>query len=148
EQFADFGLNKNLLRNISFVFIKFNIKGFNMINLLSVFIGGGIGSVLRWLCCQLITNHWGTFVVNVLGAFFIGVAYTYFEKYTNLPPATKTFIMTGLLGGFTTFSTYLLNFTTLFNQNSHLEACLYLIGSVVVGAVFLILGMKALSFIQ
>ena len=36
-----------------------------MINLLSVFIGGGIGSVLRWLCCQLITNHWGTFVVNV-----------------------------------------------------------------------------------
>ena len=89
-----------------------------MINLLSVFIGGGIGSVLRWMCCHLIINHWGTFVVNVLGAFFIGVAYTYFEKYTNLPPATKTFIMTGLLGGFTTFSTYLLNFTTLFNQNS------------------------------
>ena len=119
-----------------------------MINLLSVFIGGGIGSVLRWMCCQLIINHWGTFVVNVLGAFFIGVAYTYFEKYTNLPPATKTFIMTGLLGGFTTFSTYLLNFTTLFNQNSLLEAFLYLIGSVVVGAVFLILGMKVLSFIQ
>lgn len=119
-----------------------------MLNLISAFIGGGIGSVLRWLCCQLVTNHWGTFVVNVLGAFFIGVAYSYFEKYTNLPPSTKTFIMTGLLGGFTTFSTYLLNFITLFSQNSHLEAFLYLICSVIVGAAFLILGMKTVSLIS
>ena len=118
-----------------------------MLSLLSVFIGGGIGSVLRWLCCQLITNHWGTFVVNVLGAFFIGIAYSYFEKYTDLPSATKTFVMTGLLGGFTTFSTYLLNFTTLINQSSHLEAFLYLLGSVVVGAAFLIFGMKFVHFI-
>jgi fluoride ion exporter CrcB/FEX len=56
--------------------------------------------------------------------------------------------MTGLLGGFTTFSTYLLNFITLINQNNHLEGYFYLIGSVIVGSAFLVLGMKASEFIQ
>ena len=45
-----------------------------MINLLSVFVGGGIGSVLRWLCSTVISSHWGTFIVNVVGAFCIGMA--------------------------------------------------------------------------
>ena len=119
-----------------------------MLNLLSVFIGGGLGSVLRWLCCMVVSSHWGTFIVNILGAFCIGLAYTYFAKHTSLSPTARTFIMTGLLGGFTTFSTYLLNFITLINQNNHLEGYFYLIGSVIVGSAFLALGMKASEFIQ
>ena len=113
-----------------------------MLNLLGIFIGGGIGSVLRWSVCRLITSHWGTFLVNIIGAFLIGVAYAYFQKQTHLTVETKAFIMTGLLGGFTTFSTYLLNFITLFNQNHIVEGFLYLISSVVIGVLFLILGMK------
>lgn len=113
-----------------------------MLNLLGVFIGGGVGSVLRWGVCRLITSHWGTFAVNVIGAFFIGVAYTYFQKHDGLTVTAKTFIMAGLLGGFTTFSTYLLNFITLVAQNHHVEGFLYLIGSVILGAIFLLLGMK------
>lgn len=119
-----------------------------MLNLLSVFIGGGIGSVLRWLCCTIYSSYWSTFMVNVLGAFFIGMAYTYFENHTGLSSITKTFIMTGLLGGFTTFSTYLLNFITLVNQSNYLEGFLYLIGSVIIGSIFLILGMKTAAFMQ
>ncbi len=113
-----------------------------MINLLSVFIGGGIGSILRWLCCSLISSHWGTMLVNVLGAFLIGAAYSYFAKLSTLNQELKLFVMTGLLGGFTTFSTYLLNFITLANGNRLTEAFLYLIGSVLIGSLFLFAGMK------
>ena len=113
-----------------------------MLNLLGLFIGGGIGSVLRWSICRLIISHWGTFTVNICGAFLIGVAYTYFQRHTNLSPEVKTFIITGLLGGFTTFSTYLLNFITLVTQSHNVEGFLYLIGSVIIGAIFLLLGMK------
>lgn len=113
-----------------------------MINLLSVFIGGGIGSIFRWLCCSLISSHWGTMLVNVLGAFLIGAAYSYFAKLSTLSQELKLFVMTGLLGGFTTFSTYLLNFITLANGNRLTEAFLYLIGSVLIGCLFLFAGMK------
>ena len=119
-----------------------------MINLLSVFLGGGIGSILRWFCSTLISSHWGTFVVNVVGAFCIGMAYTYFQRHAELSATAKTFVMTGLLGGFTTFSTYLLNFITLSNQNNYLEGFLYLTSSIIIGSVFLILGIKLVEFIQ
>lgn len=113
-----------------------------MLSFISVFIGGGVGSALRWLCCSLIPNHWGTMIVNIAGAFFIGMAYSYFAQTTNFTPETKLFIMTGLLGGFTTFSTYLLNFMTLVNNHNMVEAFLYLISSVLVGCLCLIAGMK------
>lgn len=113
-----------------------------MITLFSVFISGGIGSLLRWICCNFIPSHWGTMLVNVCGAFFIGIAYAYFAKNGNINPEIKLFIMTGLLGGFTTFSTYLLNFITLINGNNYTEAFLYLISSVIIGSLFLLLGIK------
>lgn len=112
-----------------------------MINWISVFIGGGIGSVLRWLCCSFISSHWGTMIVNVTGAFFIGIAYSYFAK-SDLSTETKLFVMTGLLGGFTTFSTYLLNFITLLNENKVIEGFVYLLISVIVGCLFLLAGIK------
>ena len=113
-----------------------------MIALTAVFIGGGLGSLLRWLCCTIVSSHWGTFLVNVAGAFFIGLAYSYFNKHAGLSADAKLFIMTGLLGGFTTFSTYLLNFTTLINAHHPLEAFAYLIGSVLIGSLFLLAGIK------
>jgi CrcB protein len=53
--------------------------------------------------------------------------------------------MTGLLGGFTTFSTYLLNFSTLINENNYIEAFLYLLLSIVVGLMALVLGVKYMT---
>lgn len=49
-----------------------------MINLLSVFIGGGVGSVLRHMLCLCVGSHWAVFFVNILGALFIGAAYEFF----------------------------------------------------------------------
>ena len=112
-----------------------------MYPILGVFLGGGIGSVLRWLVCCKINSHWGTMIVNILGAFLIGCAYTYFQKHLVDNTSLKLFVMTGLLGGFTTFSTYLLNFSTLINGNNYIEAFLYLLLSIVIGLIALMLGM-------
>lgn len=115
-----------------------------MISLFAVFVGGGVGSVLRWLCCNFIPSHWGTMFVNVAGAFLIGCAYSYFAK-SNLSAEAKLFVMTGLLGGFTTFSTYLLNFITLLNENKIAEGFIYLLISVLLGSLFLLTGIKLAS---
>lgn len=109
---------------------------------LSVFIGGGAGAVARWLICSKITSHWGTMLVNVIGAFLIGCAYGYFQKHFSDDITLKSFVMTGLLGGFTTFSTYLLNFETLLNTRQYTDAFLYLTGSIVIGLIALAAGIK------
>ena len=118
-----------------------------MYSVLGVFIGGGIGSVLRWLVCLKFNSHWGTLIVNILGAFLIGCAYTYFQKHLEDNSNIKLFVMTGLLGGFTTFSTYLLNFSTLINDNNYIEAFSYLLASIIIGFAALVLGMKIVVFV-
>lgn len=110
--------------------------------IVAVFVGGGIGSVLRHLLSLRIGSHWGIMLVNILGAMFIGIAYEYFLTRVDLRPEIRAFIITGLLGGFTTFSTYLLDFNLLVNHQKVSEAVVYLIGSIVVGLLFLILGAK------
>ena len=118
-----------------------------MYSILGVFLGGGIGSVLRWLICCKVNSHWGTMIVNILGAFLIGCAYTYFQKHLADNTNLKLFIMTGLLGGFTTFSTYLLNFSTLISENNYTEAFSYLLLSIVIGLIALVLGMKCVTMV-
>ena len=118
-----------------------------MYSILGVFLGGGIGSVLRWHICCKINSHWGTMIVNIIGAFLIGCAYTYFQKHLVDNTNLKLFIITGLLGGFTTFSTYLLNFTTLIAENNYIEAFSYLLLSIIIGAIALVLGMKCMTMI-
>lgn len=113
---------------------------------LGVFIGGGIGSVLRFFICQKITSHWGTMCVNIIGAFLIGVAYAYFEQ-SNVKPEIKLLLMTGFLGGFTTFSTYIMNFSTLMGSQNYTEAFFYLIFSVLIGIAFFITGCKFVSIL-
>lgn len=117
-----------------------------MYSMLGVFIGGGLGSVFRWLVCSKLSSHWGTMLVNVFGAFLIGCAYTYFANHLEENSSLKLFVMTGLLGGFTTFSTYLLNFSTLISRNNWFEAFAYLLLSVIIGLSALMLGIKSISF--
>lgn len=107
----------------------------------SIFTGGGIGSLLRYLLSARVGNHWGIMTVNLLGAFLIGAVYGLCLQLLNLSSETKAFIITGMLGGFTTFSTFMLDFGLLMNQQKYAEACLYLAGSVLLGILFLYLGM-------
>lgn len=115
-----------------------------MYSLLGVFAGGGLGAVLRWLAGRAVTGHWGIFLVNVSGAFFIGLAYAWFAR-RGVSAELKLFVMTGLLGGFTTFSTYLLDFAQLTVAGKQGEAFFYLVLSVLAGLAALWGGMKCLG---
>lgn len=119
-----------------------------MLNLISVFVGGGLGAALRWLFCSQIPHHWGTLVVNILGAFAIGALYQYIAIHPDFKPAIKLLLMTGLLGGFTTFSTYMLDFITLIQANRFTEAIVYLTASICIGVLFLLLGIKCVSLMS
>ncbi|CDG16960.1 fluoride efflux transporter CrcB [Xenorhabdus doucetiae] len=82
-----------------------------MMNLIAVFIGGGLGSVLRWLISLRLNNPSspiavGTLTANCIGAFIIGLGLAYFNKATHLNPVLRLMLMTGFCGGLTTFSTF------------------------------------------
>ena len=113
-----------------------------MINLLSVFLGGGIGSILRHLVCMRIGSHWAVMLVNILGAMLIGIAFQFFMSRTDLRPEIRSFVVTGMLDGFTTFSTYMLDFGNLVNSQRSGEAFLYLFGSLAAGVLFLFAGIR------
>lgn len=79
--------------------------------LFAVFIGGGTGSVLRWvLGMKLNPLHHaiplGTLTANLVGAFIIGMGLAWFNRMTHIDPMWKLLITTGFCGGLTTFSTF------------------------------------------
>ncbi|CNI13813.1 fluoride efflux transporter CrcB [Yersinia mollaretii] len=79
--------------------------------LLAVFIGGGVGSVARWLVSMKLNSlshniPVGTLVVNLIGAFIIGLTLALFTRLTHIDPVWKLLITTGFCGGLTTFSTF------------------------------------------
>lgn len=79
--------------------------------LFAVFIGGGTGSVLRWvLGMKLNPLHHaiplGTLTANLAGAFIIGLGLAWFNRMTHIDPMWKLLLTTGFCGGLTTFSTF------------------------------------------
>lgn len=79
--------------------------------LLAVFIGGGTGSVARWmLSMKLNPAHQiiplGTLTANLAGAFIIGMGLAWFNRMTHIDPVWKVLLTTGFCGGLTTFSTF------------------------------------------
>ncbi|MBX2834238.1 MAG: fluoride efflux transporter CrcB [Micavibrio sp.] len=100
--------------------------------------GGAIGAVLRYgagLGAVKLLGHgfpYGTLFVNIVGSAIMGALIVIFA-YTNNPPETlRVFMVTGLLGAFTTFSTFSLDFASLVQRADYLSAGLYLTASVVV----------------
>ncbi len=82
-----------------------------MTRVLLILIGGGIGAVLRYFLSTLVLQYsgpsfpMGTLVVNLSGSFVIGVMAGLFER-TVVPPDLRAFLQTGIMGGYTTFSSF------------------------------------------
>lgn len=108
-------------------------------NILLVGLGGGVGSIARYLCQKWFADNysgnfpWGTFAVNFIGCFLIGMIYAIAEKTTFLSPQTRLLLITGLCGGFTTFSAFAFENMTLLRSGDTQYFLLYSIGSVVLG---------------
>ncbi|MGA8705763.1 MAG: fluoride efflux transporter CrcB [Steroidobacteraceae bacterium] len=82
-----------------------------MLPFLSIFVGAGLGACLRWWFSVRLnplfpTLPLGTLASNVIGGYVIGVAVAYFAARSDLPPEARLFVITGFLGGLTTFSTF------------------------------------------
>lgn len=113
-----------------------------------IFIGGGAGSVLRYLA-QIGINErmsgigfpfsWGTFAVNIIGSFLIGLFYSISERW-NLPMEMRLFLTAGLCGGFTTFSTFSNDGLSLLKGEFYLTFALYFLLSVGLGLLAVLTG--------
>ena len=105
---------------------------------LLVFIGGGLGSSLRYLMGFYLNSHktgipFGTFTANILGSLIIGIVLGYSYKNNLLSNNTILFIATGFCGGFTTFSSFAYE-NHLFLKNGDLtQFALYTIGTFAIG---------------
>lgn len=80
-------------------------------SVLAIFIGAGLGALLRWglslsLNAVIPELPLGTLASNLIGGYLIGVAAVYFTAKAGLAPEWRLFVITGFMGGLTTFSTY------------------------------------------
>lgn len=79
--------------------------------ILAISLGASLGAVLRW-ALSVGMNHWfpalplGTLAANLVGGYLIGLAIALLSQNQHLPPEWRLFIVTGFLGGLTTFSTF------------------------------------------
>jgi CrcB protein len=103
-------------------------------------LGAAIGGILRLLVTQLVVLRAGagyaqyaTMFINVSGSFLIGMVIEIAQTRADFPPLWRYFIATGILGGYTTFSTFSFESLTLATGGFALGASFYIIGSVVLG---------------
>ena len=115
-------------------------------NILLIAIGGALGSVARYLFSTFVLRATGslfplgTFAVNIVGCFVFGLIAGAAEQRVALPPQMRAFALIGVLGGFTTFSSYAYESVSLLRDGQFLWASINVAGQVVIGVVGLAAG--------
>ncbi|MDX8392869.1 MAG: fluoride efflux transporter CrcB [Mariprofundaceae bacterium] len=120
-----------------------------MRQLLAVAAGGAIGASLRWLLAGAIQRAvggafpWGTFAVNALGSFLLGFLFVYLIERSTAGELLRLLLTVGLLGAFTTFSTYSMESIRLLEQGAYGFAVANVLGQVIVCLLLTWLGVQA-----
>ncbi len=115
--------------------------------LIAVALGGALGSLLRYFVASAIQTPasagfpWGIFVVNISGGFLMGVIVELSALKLNLAPELRTFLTVGILGGYTTFSTFSLDSVLLLQRGAYASAAAYIVGSTVLSIAALFAGL-------
>jgi len=117
-----------------------------MKELLLVFLGGGVGSVVRYLIGKYLNSPqtgipYGTFVVNILGSLLMGLILGYAAKNNSLSQSQTLLLATGFCGGFTTFSTFAYENHVFLKAGDFTSFAVYTIASFIVGFLAVFLGM-------
>jgi len=117
-----------------------------MNNLFLIFLGGGIGSIARYGMMNLISKNvpgsnfpWHTLGVNITGAFIIGCLIEILALRIALPAPPRYLLVTGFLGGFTTFSAFSMETALMLERGDYMNSAFYVVASVAgtVAAVFI-----------
>lgn len=114
---------------------------------LMIAVGGALGSVARYAAVAYITpllNYrfpLGTFIVNLAGSLLIGLAYVLLVEKNILAAEWRLFFITGILGGFTTFSTFSLEMLQMWQEGHIAQSIFYATSSVVLGLLCAYAGM-------
>ncbi|MCJ8324842.1 MAG: fluoride efflux transporter CrcB [Hyphomicrobiales bacterium] len=103
---------------------------------ISAALGGAIGAALRYITTQVAANIWGsalpygTLIVNILGSFLMGILFVLFAERLNVGQGMseylRVFLMTGILGGFTTFSAFSLDAWQMIERQAYIGALSYI----------------------
>lgn len=109
-----------------------------MKQLVLVFIGGGLGSVLRFIIGKWLNNAengipYGTFMANIIGSLLIGLILGYAAKNNSLSESQTLLLATGFCGGFTTFSTFAYENHVFLKSGDFTSFAFYTIASFVIG---------------
>lgn len=125
-----------------------------MWNLLLVGFGGGVGAMARylvggWVLHQTMQERipYGTLVVNLIGCLAIGLIAGAAERFEMLTPEARLFLITGVLGGFTTFSAFGYETVFLLRRGEPLVAATYVGASVGLGLLAVWLGLRAIHLL-
>ncbi|MBA2483606.1 MAG: fluoride efflux transporter CrcB [Nitrosomonas sp.] len=95
--------------------------------LIAIGVGAALGAWLRWAFGLWLNSIWpelpvGTLSANLIGGFLVGLSVAFFMQHPNLPPEWRLFIITGFLGGLTTFSTFSIETVTLLMRGQYVWA--------------------------
>lgn len=113
---------------------------------LLVFLGGGLGSVLRYGISRFLNTAgngipYGTFVVNIIGSLLIGIILGLAAKNNSLTQNQTLLLATGFCGGFTTFSTFAYENNIFLKNGDFISFALYTVGSFAIGFVAVFTGL-------
>ncbi|HVY90693.1 MAG TPA: fluoride efflux transporter CrcB, partial [Hyphomonadaceae bacterium] len=109
--------------------------------------GGAVGASIRYLLSGVMLRQfgdawpYGTFSINVLGSFLIGLLGGWLAFRGEAGLQLRLLLVTGVLGGFTTFSAYSIETANLIEKKAYFEAATYSLGSVAVGLVAVFAGL-------
>jgi CrcB protein len=117
-----------------------------MKQILLVFVGGGVGSALRYGIGKIFKTvgtgfPWGTFSVNIVGSLLIGLFMGIALKNSSLSENQTLLLITGFCGGFTTFSAFAYENQVFLKEGDIISFLIYTLGSIAVGIVAIFLGL-------
>jgi len=110
-------------------------------SILAISLGASLGAIMRWVLGLVLDSMsvaiaMGTLAANLIGGFLIGVAMAFFSAHTELSPQWRLLIITGFLGGLTTFSSFSAELTSMI-QEGRLSIALITVMLHVVGSILM-----------
>ena len=122
-------------------------------SILAISIGASIGAVGRWLLSLWLNKVFlfiplGTLLANLVGGYLIGVAFALFANHPSWPAEWRLLVITGFLGGLTTFSTFSIETVSLLQQEKWLWAAVQISLHVLGSLIMTLMGLATVSYLR